>query len=60
MKKQNIIIFIMAIIIVALLSFISFYLWQISDQLNWIYQEILQTGNTIETIRSDVFWIKFH
>ena len=60
MSKGNIILIIIAIIIIALLSFIAFYLWQISDQISWQYQRIIEMNNTLEAIKSDVYWIKMH
>ena len=60
MSKGNIILIIIAIIIIALLSFIAFYLWQISDQISWQYQRIIEMNNTLEAIKSDVYWMKMH
>lgn len=53
MKKGNIILIIFAVIIITLLIFVAFYLWQISEQL-------IQVQNTLTNIKSDVYWIKFH
>lgn len=60
MDKGKIILIIFSIIIIVLLSFIAFYLWQISDQISWQYQRIIEMNNTLEGIKSDVFWIKMH